>query len=192
MHTESLNSLLDGITFDDYLPIDWEVLSELPSEGEQHRHHRASEELLQNLLLRDEASSQESEEVEVAGGGYESFKRLETRLDLLLNLLTEMMASNANLPAQHAVILGAHGLCVQTERDAVACLKKDVLLKIRIYLDPNFPRPLTLYTRLIDVQAKSFIVNFYPLEERLQDQLDKYVFRQHRRAIALARKNENS
>ena len=191
MHTESLNSLLDGITFDDYLPIDWGVLSELPSEGEQRRHHRASEELLQNLLLRDEASSQEGDEVEVVSG-CESFKRLETRLDLLLNLVTEMMANNANLPAQHAVILGAHSLCVQTERDAVAGFKKDVLLKVQIYLDPNFPRPLTLYTRLIDVQVKSFIVNFYPLEERLQDQLDKYVFRQHRRAIALARRNENS
>ncbi len=187
MYSKSHNSLLDGITFNDYLPMDWEVLAALPSEGEQHRHHRANEELLHNLLLRDEAISQESDEAEVVSG-HEQFKRLETRLDLLLSLITEMMTNNSHLPTQHAVTLGAHGLCVQIVDNVIVSLEDGTLLKIRLYPDPHFPRPLILYAQLVDVQAQSFTVNFCPLEERLQDQLDKYIFRQHRRAIALARK----
>ncbi|HHI93305.1 MAG TPA: hypothetical protein ENK04_07315 [Gammaproteobacteria bacterium] len=191
MHTESANSLLEGITFNDYLPMDWEVLPGFPSEGEQYRHHRANEELLQNLLLKDEASAQEGDEVDVTSG-HEQFKRLETRLDLLLSLVTEMMASNVSLPMRYAVTLGTRGLCVQTGGEVITCFKKEMLLKVQLYLDPHFPRPLALYTRLVDVQAQSFTVSFYPLEERLQDQLDKYIFRQHRRAIALARRSGNS
>ncbi len=187
MHNEAQNALVDGITFDDYLPIDWEVLTILPSEGEQHRHHRANEELLQNLLLRDETISQEGDEAEVVSG-HEPFKRLETRLDLLLSLVTEMMTNNSHLPMQHDVTLGAHGLYVQAGGDVIARLKTGSLLKIRLYPDPYFPRPLLLFTRLVDVQMQSFTVNFCPLEACLQDQLDKYIFRQHRRAIALARK----
>ncbi|MCF6338438.1 MAG: PilZ domain-containing protein [Gammaproteobacteria bacterium] len=187
MHSKSHNSLLDGITFTDYLPVDWEVLATLPSEGEQHRQHRANEELLKNLLLRDEAISQEGDEAEVVSG-HEQFKRLETRLDLLLSLVTEMMTNNSHLPMQHAVTLGAYGLCVQIEDNATANLEHGTLLKIRLYLDPHFPRPLILYAQLVDIQTQSFTVNFCPLEECLQDQLDKYIFRQHRRAVALARK----
>jgi len=191
MHSESQNFLLDGITFNDYLPMDWEVLAALPGEGEQYRYHRANEELLQNLLLRDETASRENDEPEIVSG-HEQFKRLETRLDLLLSLVTEMMANNSSLPAQQTVTLGAHGLCVQTGEDVSTGLEKGALLKIQLYPDPHFPRPLILCTRLVDVQVHGFTVSFCPLEECLQDQLDKYIFRQHRRAIALARKSENS
>jgi len=191
MHGESKKSLLEGITFNDRLPITWEVLATLPSEGEQHRHHRANEELLQHLLLRDEAVFRENDETEVVSG-HEQFKRLEMRLDLLLGLVMEMMANNSNLPMQYAVTFGAYGLCVQAGNDTIARLENGALLKIMLYPDPQFPRPLILCTRLVDVQVQSFTVNFCPLEERLQDHLDKYIFRQHRRAIALARRSENS
>ncbi len=190
MHTESKNPLLDGITFTDCLPIDWEVLTDLPSEGEQYRQYCANEELLQNLLLRDEAAFREKDESEHTSD-HEKFQRLETRLDLLLALVMEMMANNSHLPTQYDIALGAHGLCVDLgSDDAMVSLEKEALLKVRLYPDPHFPRPLVLYTRLVDVQAQSFTVSFCPLGERLQDQLDKYIFRQHRRVIALARRSE--
>jgi len=190
MHSKSQNPLPEGITFNDYLPMDWEVLVALPGEGEQYRYHRANEELLQNLLLRDEPISQDGDEAEVVSG-HEQFKRLETRLDLLLGLVTEMMANNTRLPAQHDVILGTHGLCVQAG-GATTGFKNGTLLKIRLYPDPHFPRPLILFAQLVDVQMQSFTVSFCPLEEGLQDWLDKYIFRQHRRSIARIRRSENS
>lgn len=189
MHIEPQDSPLENIAFSDNLPMDWEVLSVLPSDGERHRYQRANEELLQNLLLLDEAP-QETEESDLVGD-HEHFKRLETRLDLLLSLVTEMMTADGKLPPPKAVTLGARGLCVEIPEGVCDTLQKNALLKIRLYLNPQFPRPLTLCCQLVDTQPQSLTVSFNPLEERLQDLLDKYVFRQHRRAIALARRSEN-
>ncbi len=169
MSIESLTSLLDGITYTDSLPVDWEVLSELPGESEQNRHNRANEELLQNLLLRDE-SLPDSDEVE-EGSGQESLKRIETKLDLLLSLMTEMMTANGNLPQKHTLTLGAHGLCVHIREEDVSLMKKGLLLRIRLYLDSQFPRPLDLYGHLVDVQADSFTLTYCSLGVRLQDLL---------------------
>lgn len=191
MATTPQEILLEGITFADNLPINWEILSTLPSEGELNRDYRTNEELLQHLLLRDDAVAQESDEGEV-DSTHEHFKRLESRLDLLLSLITEMMTSNGKLPSLQRVTIGGRGLCVQAQEEAIKGLKKETPLKITLYLDPQFPRPLTVFAQLIDVQAQAFTVSFCPLEERLQDLLDKYVFRQHRRAIALARRSESS
>ncbi len=191
MLNEFQDALLGNIAFNDNLPISWEALPTPLSVGEQHRYQRANEELLQNLLLRDESPSQDDDELEITSG-HEHFKRLETRLDLLLSLVTEMMTAEGKLPSVKAVKIGARGLNVQIPEDASTALKNVAFLKIQLYLDPQFPRPLTLCAQLVDTQPLNFTVSFTPLEEQLQDLLDKYVFRQHRRAIALARRSENS
>lgn len=187
MDIEPKTSLLEGITYTDSLPVDWEVLPALPGDGEQHRYNRANEELLENLLLRDEAS-QESEESE-EGSGQEHFKRIETKLDLLLSLVTEMMTANGSLPQQHTLTLGARGLCVHGHEQDLTPLKEGSLLRVRLFLDAQFPRPLDVYGHLVDVQADCFTVTYCPLGVHLQDLMDKMVFRSHRRAIALSRKN---
>jgi hypothetical protein len=189
MNTESQDPLLDGITYRDNLPINWEVLPTPLSAGETHRLDRANEELLHNLLLRDEVS-QEMEEMEEMGG-QEHLKRLEAKLDLLLSLVMEMMTEKRNHPRQRALIIGTHGLYVYTQEEDMATIKDGALLRIRLYLDAQFPRPLHICGRLTNLQADGFTVTFPPLEARFQDLLDKFVFRQHRRAVALARRGEN-
>lgn len=194
MHNDAQDTLLGNISFHDNLPVSWEPLSSLPSEGERLRYHQTNEELLQNLLLHDEqAASQDDDDLESVSG-HEHFKRLEARLDLLLSLVTEMMTADGKLPPDQAVTISAHGLRVHTQESEAAGLdlEETGLLKIQLYLDPQFPRPLTLFAQLLDVQPQNFTVSFSPLEDRLQDLLDKYIFRQHRRVIALARRGENS
>lgn len=190
MSSESTTCTLEGITYQDRLPVDWEVLPALPSDGEQHRLNRINEELLQNLLLLDEAP-QDAEEKE-EGGVQEHFKRLEAKLDLLLNLVSEMISANGGgLPEPRTVNLGARGVCVHTQEGDLDSLHEGSLLKIRLYLDPQFPRPLNLCGHITAVQADCFTVSYTRLDEALQGLLDKYVFRQHRRAVALARRREN-
>lgn len=190
MSTTPSENLLQGITFTDKLPIAWEVLSELPNEGELHREQRNNEELVQNLLFRDDALTQDSEKDD-EDAALEHFKRLESRLDLLTSLVSEMLAQNGSLPPVRTVILSGQGLSVQAAEGDIQVGDKGDKLKIALYLDTHLPRPLTLCGQLIDVQQNSFTLNFWPLEARLQDLLDKYLFRQHRRAIALARRGEN-
>jgi hypothetical protein len=190
MSREPQHTLLENISFTDNLPIKWSVLAQLPSDGEMQRHYRDDEELLQNVLLSADVLSQDGDEEE-SDSAQEHFKRLEARLDLLLSLVTEMMSRNGNLPPAQAVTISGQGLCVQSGEAADNGINQQSLLKIELYLDPQFPRPLTLYAQPVDVQAHEFTVKFSPMESQLQDLLDKYVFRQHRRAIALARRSEN-
>ena len=191
MSTSASESPLQGITYTDTLPIAWEQLAELPSEGELQRYYRNNEELLQNLLFRDDALSHDSEK-EDEDSALEHFKRLESRLDLLTSLVSEMLSQNGQLPPRHTVTLSGQGLSVQTDQTDLTAENRAPLLKISLYLDPHFPRPLTLFGQSSEVQPEIFIVRFKPVEGRLQDLLDKYLFRQHRRAIALSRRSENS
>jgi hypothetical protein len=191
MSREPQETVLDNISFADQLPIEWVRVPELPSAGEMQRVYCANEEILQNLLLRDDAVSLDTDEGEEESA-HEHFKRLETRLDLLLSLMTEMMSRNGSLPPQRTVTISGRGLCVHFQDDVSVDVSKGALLKIDLYLDPQFPRPVTLYAQVVDVQARAFTVGYCPFEARMQDLLDKYVFRQHRRAIALARRSEKS
>jgi len=190
MSTEPQTCQLEGITYRDRLPVDWEILPELPSDGEQHRLNRTNEELFQNLLLLDEAP-QDTEEKE-EGIAQEHFRRLEAKLDLLLNMVSEMISANGGgIPEPRTLNLGARGLCVHTQGGDLIGLHEGSLLKIRLYLDPQFPRPLDLCGHITALQADNFTVSYAHLEEALQSLLDKYVFRQHRRAVALARRRES-
>lgn len=190
MKTESSIPLLEGINYSDNLPIEWEILSELPSQGEIQRNNNTNEELLQNLLLHDEAS-QDVEEIE-KGAAQEHFKRLETKLDLLLSLVAEMIAERRRLPREHLLSLAASGLRVSTQADELTRLSDGDLLRLRIYLDPQIPRPFDICGHIVAVQASGFVLRFCQLEPHLQDLLDKWVFRHHRRAIASSRLSSHS
>lgn len=189
MTTQNQDYLLDGITYGDNLPVVWDALDGQLSEGERHRLNRSNEELMQNLLLLDEAS-QDTEEKE-EGSGLEHFTRLEAKLDLLLSLVTEMMSKNGGLPEKHTLTLGARALRVHTGKNETVNLEEGVMLRLRLYLNPQFPRPLDICGHLSALQSDSFTVTYCPFEEGLQALLDKYIFRQHRRAVALARRREN-
>jgi Atypical PilZ domain, cyclic di-GMP receptor len=179
---------LDGITYHDELPIAWEFHSQLPGEGEIHRLNRSSAVLLQMLLMLDEPTLDNEEETE--GTGSEHWRRLEAKVDILLNLVGELLTADAALPAAHVLQLGVAGLCVQGVVGNPSQLGQ--IVKVRLFLDPMFPRPLQLFARIGDVREGSLTLAYCELDAPVQDLLDRYVFRQHRRAIALARRSESS
>lgn len=188
MSTEPQTSLLQGVTYRDNLPIDWEVVSSLPCDGERHRLDRGNEDLLQTLLILDEPFQEGEEEGDGPGHGH--LRYLEAKLDLLLSLVGEMLAAAVALPQAQPLQIGAQGLRVQVaDKGAV---QVGNLLKIRLFLDDKIPRPVQLYGQVQAVQSDGFTLRYTPLEPALQDLLDRYVFRQHRRAIALSRQAQKT
>lgn len=188
MNIEANPSQLVGITYSDELPIAWELHTQLPGDGEIHRLNCANEELLQTLLVLDEPTQDNEDETE--GAGNEHWRRLEGKLNILLSLVGEMLTADSKLPAANEMQLGVSGLRV--EGVTGNAIPTEQLLKIRLYLDPKFPRPLQLFAHVIAVNDDSMTLGYRAIDASVQDLLDKYVFRQHRRAIALARRGENS
>jgi hypothetical protein len=188
MSDESQTSLLEGVTYRDNLPIDWEVVSALPGEGEQHRLNHSNEDLLQTLLILDEPYQDTEDEGEGPGHGH--LRHLEAKLDLVLSLVGEMLAAAVVLPKPHPMQIGAQGLCLTTGGEGIVQVGN--LLKMKLYLDSKIPRPLQLYAHVRAVDEGGFTLEYIPLEPVLQDLLDKYVFRQHRRAIASSRHTQKT
>jgi hypothetical protein len=176
---------LEGISYSDRLPIDWELVAAMPSEGELHRLQRSNEGILQTLLILDEPFLDEEE-----GEVPTHLRRLEAKVDLLVSLMGEMLATAVAMPSPHPVQISAQALAV--ESTGAKRVEAGNLLKIRLFLDSNIPRPLQLYGQVRAVQGESFILDYAPVEMALQDLLDKFVFRQHRRAIALSRHTQKS
>lgn len=177
---------LDGITYKDRLPISWQRSSMLPSESEQHRIDRDNQELLEALLVLAEPAQDSEDEQE--SGDHNHLRRLDAKLNLLMSLVRELLAAAVTLPDEQMLQLGVHGLCIdEVSATDLQNVQVESLLKIRLFLDPKFPRPLILFAHVSRVDKGSIILTYTPLAVVVQDLLDKHVFRYHRRAIALKR-----
>ena len=183
MDSDTHSSQLAGITYDDKLPVAWEILPELPSTGELHRLNSDNEKVLQILLILNE-SLQDSEE-ESDGPSQEHWRRMDAKLDLLLSLVGEMLTATVSLPDLHMLQLGVEGLCLHGID--IGSVQVGMLLKVTLFLDAKLPRPIQLFGHIRAVTKDSFTLSYCSLDARLQDLLDKHVFRQHRRAIASSR-----
>ncbi len=187
MNSEANSLQLEGITYRDELPIAWEPQLQLPSAGEIHRFNCENEELLQTLLMLDETAQDNEDEVESADN--ERWRRLEGKVNILLGLVGELLTADTILPTTHALQLGVEGLCVLGVDDCTP--QPGQIVKVRLFLAPKFPHPLQLVARVSNVYKSGFTLAYCEFDAPVQDLLDRYVFRQHRRAIALARRSEN-
>lgn len=177
---------IEGITYEDRLPVSWEVSYSLPSDSEQHRFDTNNHELLDALLILGEATQDAEDEAE--GVGHGDLRRLDVKLNLLMSLVRELLAAAVTLPKEQPILLGVKGLSISGAD--TAGMQVGQLLKIRLFLDPNFPRPFVFFARVTVVANDAFSVAHCPLSEAIQDLFDKYVFRHHRRAIAMNRQRD--
>ncbi len=176
-------SPLDGITYEDRLPVSWEVSPSLPSQSEQYRIDSDNQELLEALLILDEPIQNAEDEQE--GVGQDHLRQLDVKLNLLMSLVRELLMAAVTLPDERSMQLGVQGLCIyDAENEDV---QVGHLLKIRLFLDPRFPRPLVLHGHVSVIHDAAITLTYCPLGVTVQDFLDRYIFRHHRRAIAMTR-----
>ena len=115
--------------------------------------------------------------------------RLETKLNLVLELLSELLASQHPQPPGRQVRLNAHAVSWQLLGEAAPDPGQRLL--VEAYLSPEVPRPLRLLGRVLDDtgEASPALVTaaLEPPSEQVIDLLEKFIFRHHRRAIAHSR-----
>jgi len=169
-----------GVHFQAELPVAWEPLPG-PSTA-QVSGSQANEELLGNLLILDEAVADAEEDAP-----QEHWRRVEAKLDLMLSLLGEMLAGQRGLPAPRPVYLGGEVLCIDGISDQPLPAVGD-WLRVQLYLLPSIPRPLVVAVEVLPSKTpKRLLLRLTGLPETTRDLLERFVFRQHRRAIAQAR-----
>ena len=182
------HALSSEIIFQTVVPVDWNVLESFPGEGAQTQASSSNLRLLNALNILEEIPLDgESVSSVVPESSY-----LEAKLDLMLGMLGELLRHQAEYPASMPVIVTATTLSVTLSAEnqtGFPLPEVGDLLRVRLFLDTRYPQALLLYGTLSSASETHFTVSFNSLPPPLQEQLDKFIFRQHRRAIASSRRD---
>lgn len=163
------------------LPFEFERLSGLPADQLLHQWNINNEKTLHAVNVMEDVLPLDSD----LHHSSPDAARLEIKLDVLTNLLGRMLAQNAQLPDSQVVQLS----CQQIEAAALDQCVVGEVLKIELYPSLDYPMPLILVADIAVTQdeSASLVAEFQSMSDTVIDALEKYIFRQHRRAIALLR-----
>jgi len=178
MHHETPDSFGTGLLLEDRLPLHWRV-AVTPDAAPQLQ--LSNEETLRVILSLDEHHVEASDEnPEFA----HEVQRLESKINLILELVSQLLARQLQLPEALPVRLSAHE--IEWETATAPAVGSSVL--IETYVCPSYPRPLFLPATVIGSSGGRVRAEFDDLGEPVQDLLEKLIFRHHRRLIAASRR----
>ncbi|MBL8246902.1 MAG: PilZ domain-containing protein [Candidatus Competibacter sp.] len=182
--TESTSSL----TFAGRLPLTWREMSALPDDAELRNIEQSNLIVLHTLFALDIHAGDYSEDPSALTNATE-LKRLDFKVSLLLEMVGQLFARQQAIPPECALTLTVHDLSWQA--DAVPLV--GALLRLDLYCNLSYPRPLILYAQVADIVSSEFDYQvraaFYRPSTALQEALERYIFLQHRRFIAKRRGN---
>jgi Atypical PilZ domain, cyclic di-GMP receptor len=175
----------DGLIFEDALPVVWTpgppaeglALARLNADNHQLLGAEASlDEVRVHEALKDESPALIQE-----------LQRLEYKVNILLRLTAELALRNSGLPPPQRVRIGSHALEWFAD-EAPAAGSTGVLA---VYVNTALPQPVRFPgvvagERTLD-GAHAVQFRFKGLSDAVVEQLDKLIFRHHRRLVAGAR-----
>ena len=119
-------------------------------------------------------------------------QRLEFKLNILLRLTADLAARSSPLPPAQAARLGARGL----EWTGAAAPAAGLTGVLQIYINPALPQPLRIPCVVVGERMQDSKrvaqLQFRELSEAVVDQLEKLIFRHHRRLVKGTRANPPS
>ena len=186
MSESEQNDLGEGIVYRSLLPFEWHPVDEMPGQevlqAQSEARVDANERHLRAIAILNEYPVDMSEE----------FHHLEFKMNLLLELMGDMLATQLELPPETFVHLSAAGLEWQDDCSIMPEAGQPVVLDV--YLHPQYPRAVSLPGRVaaldkLDGGRCHCRVSFDDLPDSLNDQLEKLIFTHHRREVAHSRRH---
>ena len=172
--------MIGGVYFQGEIPLGWQVGAP-PSAAALHEWMHADAVLLNALAGMESQLS--AHETEFGGDMEKRLDRLEAKLDLALNLLSNLLAQNTPKPETCPVTLSAS--TIEWVSRSAAPAKGSIV--ISLFIDPRMPQPLMLPASVRESDAATggtrIVADFTHLSEEVKDSLERAVFRHHRRHI---------
>lgn len=173
-----MNGGLDnGSVYRGSLPVLVEPLAALPEEQELLFVNAGNE-----LLLRTVTVLEEKPELDETDPLSVELRRQDLKLSLLLDMLGSLLLQQRVLPPPRAVEFTADMFSMGTGAPPPL---PGSHCRISVYIEPAIPRALVLFGQQHPDSPAFHLVG---LGQQVRDQLDKYIFRHHRRLVAMARK----
>jgi len=170
------SALENGSVYCGHLPVLLEPLDALPQEQDLLLANAGNELLLRTVtVLEEKAELDETEPLSV------ELHRQDLKLSLLLDMVGSLLLQNRILPPPRMVVFTAERLRFEGNLQVTA---PGQYCRISLYIEPGVPRALVLFGQL---QPDTTMLVFNGVNQQVRDQIDKYIFRHHRRLVAMAR-----
>lgn len=171
----------DAVRLEAMLPMDW--VDTLGSESALADVMADNTTLLRALLMLDEPHG----ENEAEAGRNDPIHHLERRVDLLLLMASTALRGMNAAPTEHPCVLSAHRLHWGSEQTIGVGQR----VWARIYLRHRIALPLVLPGQIVEEAVYGDLLwhsmDIEPLDASLQNDLERFIFRHHRRQIARQR-----
>lgn len=182
---------LGGLSCKFNLPLSWSVLPDTAADVQGDYSQTAEQNNLNRLqvILGLDDTSRDFHEDE--SGVAAEIQRLDFKINILLEMVSHLVTAGQGVPEPLSVTLSSRHLLWESCNEAPPQGER---VAVTLFLDLRFPFPLVLHGRVESVageipQSCKVRVVLDPCSESLQEMLDKYIFRCHRRHIARLKKS---
>jgi hypothetical protein len=175
--------LYEELAFQDVLPVSWRPLNTIPDREMAASFDDRNIRLLQAWDAMEEHGLpvEKPEESPYAA----EILRLDTKLNLLLDLVGQLLLANRPRPKPSSIRFNALGAVWHASGPLPEAGAQGVT---EIYLRDCLAEPLRLPGRITNVTPDGHIkIRFLPLSETVADLIEKLAFRRHRRQVAGSR-----
>lgn len=185
MH-DAIDSPSPGLIYTGRLPLAWRELSAPPDDAEQRELEQANVAILQTLFALEIHSGDHGDDPTLLANASE-LKRLDFKVSLLLELVGHLFARQQGIPPERPLTLTVNDIAWQAD----SALPAGGPVRLELYCSKVYPRPLILHARVTEAAPADngcrISAAFFQPGMLLQEALERYIFLQHRRAIASSR-----
>jgi hypothetical protein len=174
--------LHEELAYADVLPLSFTPLAESPAPAVLASWTERNLRMLQAAAALDEQGPHDKADDEMPGAA--QIQRIDLKVNLLLELVGDLIATSQARPPAVPLHFNAQGIVWSPHSDAPRP-RSNSAGRVEIYLRSALVRPLTFTGQVIEADGTGPIqLRFDPLAEVIADQIEKLVFRRHRRRIA--------
>lgn len=175
------------LVFEDSLPLAYKVVDALP-EGNHHLSLQMSnEETLHAIMMVEDAPK---ENLDDNSAEAQDILRLEYKVNIMFDLLAGLYQREIELPISTDVVLRSDALQWQST-DSIPVGSS---VMVDLHISRKYPKPITLPGTITAAKDENGLLTMTfddLVGERTRDWIDKFIFRYHRRAVAIARRQHS-
>lgn len=185
MRGKKEHPFFSGLIYEARAPLVWRYVELRPDEKEIVAANTANEQLLRLITsLSEKPQEQADDEL------HAELERIDLKITVLLDMASSIIRDQLNLPAAEPIRMDAQGVEWETSQPP----EPGRLLEVKVYIDPELPTPLELYgmakLEKPEHDVKTAVcarMRFVKMGQSVSDELEKFIFRQHRKEVALQR-----
>ena len=179
----------DSLLFEGAFALRWKTLPDLPKQIRFARQNAGNETILRSVSAMEEYRGSTGQDEET--GVEADIARIDNKLNVLLSMVSELIKQQRDIPEAVPVLLSVQAIEWWSEMAPDA----DEYIQLELHINPSYPSPLLLTGKVEMVESlgegiSHVVVNFMGMNAAVIDQFEKFIFRHHRRGVAMSRRQD--